>query len=97
MHYKYTTYIEVETRYLLITRSPSKLTLKMKNSRMMFRNHEEAVVFLNELKEKLKKNNYAITDQDRLSFRVHHQSALLSGLPITKTMNSKSIVKAMKA
>lgn len=96
-HFKYTTYLEVESKYLLVRRVPSKLTLKAKSTRIQFRNQEEAVNYLNELRCKFEKNRYKIIDQDRLSFRVYHQSPLIMGLQISRNMKAGNVVKVVGA
>lgn len=95
--YKYTTYLEVDSKYLLIRRIPSKLTLQPKSTRISFRNKKEAIDFLNDLKLKLQDNNYKVIDQDSLSFRVKHQSPLLMGLNVTRTMTTDKLIKTMSA
>lgn len=93
IHYKYTTYVEAESNYILIRRVPSKLTSRIKVTRIRFKNKNDAIEELQKIKLKLQTNNLLVINQDETSFRVKHQSPLLTGLRI-KDMNISVSAKA---
>lgn len=80
MHYAFTTYFEIDSKYVIIRRVPSNLKKKIVRQSYSFYDNQEALNYLNNIREKLEANGYKINKNEKNCFRVNHESSLLLGM-----------------
>ena len=97
MENKFTTYFEVESKYIHIRITPNDLKLKLVKYCLNYRNNEEAIIEFNKMKDKIQSFNYTIKSSDPSEFRVFHTTRLIMGVKLPKKIPVVKPITAVKA